>query len=116
MTGEISGTVEAECTKCQCRFSWHIESMPFVGSKFVGICDKCLNKESHDCVNEFEEEDGSYKIKGRKEFNEQRDSEENRKSVNVVSPLSSGLLSAKNKCSVCGIYQELHNKISHKFV
>lgn len=64
----ISGSVEATCKECQCRFGWHLDSFPFVDAKIIGTCDECFDKKSHDCVDEFQIEDGHYAIVGRKEF------------------------------------------------
>ena len=64
--GSISGCIEAKCTKCKCRFVWHMDNQPFVGSKIIGICSNCLNEKDHDCVDEFQGEYGE--VIGRKEF------------------------------------------------
>jgi len=66
--GKISGCVEAKCKECGCRHQWHLDSFPFIDSQIVGTCDKCFRKQSHDCYDEYEIEDGSFKNVGRKVF------------------------------------------------
>lgn len=68
--GNISGSVVAKCKECNCVISWHIDSMPFVDSEITGTCSKCINKESHNCYDEFDlTENNIFKKVGRKEFN-----------------------------------------------
>ena len=50
--GKISGQVIAKCKKCNCVFIWHLDSMPFLDSEIIGTCDKCINNEKHECVDE----------------------------------------------------------------
>jgi len=49
----ISGQVVARCKVCNCRFVWSLDNLPFIDSEIIGTCSKCLNKESHDCYDEF---------------------------------------------------------------
>lgn len=65
----MSGTVPAVCKKCNCRFVWHVDNIPFFDCEIVGICDNCVNKIPHDCVDEFvEDENKCFMVVGRKEF------------------------------------------------
>lgn len=64
----ISGSIVAKCKECKCVFNWTIDSFPFVDSEIIGTCDKCINKESHDCYDELWEESRTFKKVGRKEF------------------------------------------------
>ena len=65
----ISGFLEVRCKECKCRFGWHIsDSWPFVDSEIVGTCSHCLYRESHDCVDELQDENGVFAVVGRKEF------------------------------------------------
>jgi len=67
----ISGWLEAKCKECKCRFSWYIDSnWPFVDSEIIGTCDKCLNKLSHDCIDELTINNNVPINVGRKEFQE----------------------------------------------
>lgn len=66
----ISGFMEARCRECNCVFNWYCDSnWLFVDSELVGTCDKCMNKESHDCIHEnIIKADESFAVVGRKEF------------------------------------------------
>jgi hypothetical protein len=65
----ISGQVEAKCKICKCRFGHHIDSWLFIDEEVIGTCQKCFDKISHDCIDEFQlGENGGFAIVGRKEF------------------------------------------------
>lgn len=68
--GKITGWLTAVCDTCDCRFNYYLSSPhPFVGSKIVGTCDKCINEEDHDCIDECQIDDsGRPMIMGRKIF------------------------------------------------
>ena len=69
--GSISGSVEAKCKECKCRFSWHLDNFPFIDAEIIGTCDKCFEKIDHDCVDELTlDENDMFSIVGRKEFKE----------------------------------------------
>lgn len=65
----MSGQVEARCKECNCRFVWSLDNFPFPDSMIIGTCDKCFDKITHDCYDEFQDEpNGSYACAGRKVF------------------------------------------------
>jgi hypothetical protein len=66
----ISGWTTARCKECKCRFMRFIDSpWLFVDEEVIGTCDNCFNRVSHDCIDELtENENGSFLIVGRKEF------------------------------------------------
>jgi hypothetical protein len=64
----ISGVVPAKCRECNCKIIWHVDSMPSADAEFLFTCNKCLNKENHDCFDELMEIDGYSVIVGKKEF------------------------------------------------
>lgn len=67
--GTISGYMEAQCDTCDCRFSWYCDSpFIFVNSRVTGTCCKCINEEDHDCYDEYQIEDDTFKFMGRKVF------------------------------------------------
>ena len=51
----MSGWTVAKCKECNCVFDWTLDNFPFVDSEIIGTCDKCLNKETHECVNETQD-------------------------------------------------------------
>ena len=69
--GTISGVIEAKCKNCKCRYVWHIDNHPFVGSEIIGTCSDCLNRKDHDCYDEFQGETGEFI--GRKKFGDKND-------------------------------------------
>ena len=64
----ISVSIMAKCRECSCVFNCYIDNFPFIDGEIIGICDRCVAKESHDCYDEFWEEDGTFKKIGKKEF------------------------------------------------
>jgi hypothetical protein len=67
--GSVSGSVVAECDTCACKFVWTLKDMPFVNSRIVGTCSKCINEESHECITELElDEKGCFRRLQKKIF------------------------------------------------
>lgn len=59
--GQISGWIKARCKVCKCVFTWYQSiGLPFVDSEIIGTCDKCIVKENHDCINEYDEKLGRW--------------------------------------------------------
>jgi len=71
----ISGTILAKCKLCDCVFLWTFNNMPFPDSEVIGTCERCINEESHQCIDEtyiIDETDVHYKVAGRKEFKKRK--------------------------------------------
>ena len=51
----IGGHVEAKCKECSCRFIHTIDNWIFIDEEVTGTCDKCFEKESHQCVDELQD-------------------------------------------------------------
>ena len=70
--GSISGSVEAKCKECKCRFTQHLDNWLFIDEEVTGTCDNCFNKISHDCVDELTlDSNECFEVVGRKEFTDE---------------------------------------------
>jgi hypothetical protein len=49
----MSGSTVAKCKKCDCVYTWSLDSFPFTDAEIVGTCDNCFNKIKHKCENEL---------------------------------------------------------------
>mgnify|MGYP001582442424 FL=1 len=68
----ISGTIEAHCKECKCRFTCNIDNWIFIDEEVIGTCDNCFNKISHDCTDELSlDENECFEVVGRKEFTDE---------------------------------------------
>ena len=65
----MSQFIEAKCKECQCRFVTHIDHALLYNASIIGVCENCSDMKSHDCIDEFQEDENHCYLKvGRREF------------------------------------------------